>query len=134
MEQSQRLGLDRRVFFLGAQPDVRPFYAAADAFVLPTLYDPFPNAALEALACGLPLITSTTCGAQELVRPGVNGFVCDALDVAALTAHLDVLAAPGTAAAMRDEARASVAELSSMAMAERLLALYRDLLHLHPPL
>jgi UDP-glucose:(heptosyl)LPS alpha-1,3-glucosyltransferase len=55
-----------------AQTDVRPFYGAADVFALPTLYDPFPNAALEALACGLPLITTTTCGAAELVT-AANG-------------------------------------------------------------
>jgi UDP-glucose:(heptosyl)LPS alpha-1,3-glucosyltransferase len=50
---AQTLGVDQRVMFLGAQTDVRPFYGAADLFVLPTHYDPLPNAALEALACGL---------------------------------------------------------------------------------
>jgi hypothetical protein len=53
--------------FLGAQTDVRPFYGAADVFALPTIYDPLPNAALEALACGLPVLTTTTCGAAELL-------------------------------------------------------------------
>ena len=47
-----RLGVAERVRFVGAVSDVRPFLAAADAFVLPTLYDPFPNAALEAMAAG----------------------------------------------------------------------------------
>jgi hypothetical protein len=52
---AQTLGIDQRVMFLGGQSDVRPFYGAADVFALPTLYDPFPNAALEAMASGLPL-------------------------------------------------------------------------------
>src|SRR5262249_32677103 len=45
------LGIGERVHFLGGRKDVRQWYGAADAFVLPTLYDPFPNAALEAMAC-----------------------------------------------------------------------------------
>lgn len=78
-----RLGLGERVHFLGGQADVRPWYGAADVFVLPTLYDPFPNAALEALACGLPVLTSPGSGAAELVTPEC-GAVADALDAAAL--------------------------------------------------
>lgn len=126
--QAQRLGIAGRVRFAGAQRDVRPWYGAADAFVLPTLYDPFPNAALEALACGLPVITSTSCGAAELIRDGVNGYVCDALDIAALARHLDALAVPGAAQNMAAAARESVTALSVAAMAARLIELYRDLL------
>lgn len=122
------LGIAGRVHFAGAQKDVAPWYGAADAFVLPTLYDPFPNAALEALACGLPLITSTTCGAAELVREGGNGYVCDALDIDALARHLDTLARPGAAPAMAAAARESVAALSVATMAQRLMELYRSLL------
>lgn len=121
------LGLAGRVHFVGPQKDVKPYYGAADAFVLPTLYDPFPNAALEALASGLPVVTSTTCGAAARIVPGQNGFVCDALDVAALAGHLATLAEPGVAARMREAARASVADLSLAAMASQLLALYRRL-------
>ena len=126
--RARRRGLAGRVLFAGGHKDVRPFYGAADAFVLPTLYDPFPNAALEALACGLPVVTSTSCGAAELVRDGINGYVCDALDVGTLARHLDTLAASGVAARMSVAARASVADLSLPAMAERLIALYRALL------
>jgi len=123
-----RLGLGQRVHFLGGQQDVRPFYGAADAAVLPTLYDPFPNVALEALACGLPLLTSTTCGARELIRQDENGYVCDALDLQRLAGLLDRLAASGRAAAMRRAARASASELSLEQMAGKLVGLYRALL------
>lgn len=122
------LGIAGRVHFAGAQKDVGPWYGAADAFVLPTLYDPFPNAALEALACGLPVVTSNSCGAAELVRDGCNGYVSDALDIPALTRHLNALAVPGAAQAMATAARESVARLSIAAMAQRLIALYRSLL------
>ena len=121
---AQTLGVDDRVLFLGAQPDVRPFYGAADLFALPTLYDPFPNAALEALACGLPLVTTTTCGAAELITPA-NGAVIAAGDAAALAVSLDGLCV--SAPAMRDAARASVAHLELTSMAAQLMALYSRL-------
>jgi UDP-glucose:(heptosyl)LPS alpha-1,3-glucosyltransferase len=59
------LGIGRRVHWVGGQSDVRRWYVAADVLALPTLYDPFPNVVLEALACGLPVVTSGTCGASE---------------------------------------------------------------------
>ncbi|MDK9701976.1 MAG: glycosyltransferase family 4 protein [Sulfuritalea sp.] len=121
---AQTLGVDQRVLFLGAQTDVKPFYGAADVFALPTIYDPFPNAALEALACGLPLVTTTTCGAAELVTAD-NGLVVSAGDAAALAASLDALC--GRAPAMRDAARASVAHLDLVQMAAQLMALYSRL-------
>ncbi len=127
-QQANQLGLGKRVIFTGGLPDVRPAYGAADAFVLPTLYEPLSNAVLEALACGLPSIVSDHCGAAELITPGINGQVCDALDVTALAKHLDTLASPGAALGMRPAARAAVAHLGLSAMSEKLLALYRSLL------
>jgi len=126
---AQTLGIDQRVMFLGGQSDVRPFYGAADMFALPTLYDPFPNAALEAMASGLPLITTPTCGAAELVTEA-NGLVTAAGDVAALACALDSLC--DRAPQMRDAARASVAHLELTSMAGQLMALYASLLGAEP--
>lgn len=125
---ASRLGVTERVRFLGAQQDVRPFYGAADLFCLPTLYDPLPNAALEALACGLPVVTTTTCGAAELIRRGENGFVCPPRDVTALAAHLEALCRSDITPAMREAVCASVAALTPEAMAKRLLDLYQRML------
>ncbi len=126
--QAERLGLTSRVRFFGAQADVRPYYGAADLFCLPTRYDPLPNAALEALACGLPVVTTTTCGAAELIEPGENGAVCAAGDAAALAQALEPLLDEGGSIQRAERARESVAPLSPAAMAARLLALYRGLL------
>ncbi|MHB8667995.1 MAG: glycosyltransferase family 4 protein [Burkholderiales bacterium] len=126
--QAQQLGLARRVFFVGAQQDVKPYYGAADALVLPTLYDPFPNVALEAMASGLPVITSLKSGAAELIENGANGYVCDALDVPALTAHLRSVT-PQTAGIMGMRARATVASMTLERMSAALLELYNSLLH-----
>ena len=122
---AQTLGVDERVLFLGAQADVKPFYGAADVFALPTHYDPFPNAALEALACGLPIVTTTTCGVAELVT-GSNGRIVKAGDIEALAAALGQLTAG--AAQMRHAARQSVEHLSLDAMAGKLQALYAALI------
>lgn len=56
-----------RVRMLGRRNDVAALYAAADAFIFPTLYDPFPNATLEAMASGIPLIVSRVAGTSEIV-------------------------------------------------------------------
>jgi UDP-glucose:(heptosyl)LPS alpha-1,3-glucosyltransferase len=120
------LGIGDRVHFLGARDDVRPWYGAADAFVLPTLYDPFPNAALEAMACGLPVIVTFQCGAAELVSEGANGMVCNALDEASLAGSLGRL----DSACARDmgvRARETAALFGLDAMAQKLVALYREL-------
>ncbi|MBK7014286.1 MAG: glycosyltransferase family 4 protein [Sulfuritalea sp.] len=121
---AQTLGVDRRVMFLGAQNDVRPFYGAADVFALPTIYDPLPNAVLEALACGLPVLTTTNCGAAELLDRD-SGVVVAARDITAIATGLDDLCA--RAPAMRDAARASVSHLDPAGMAAQLVALYSRL-------
>ncbi len=127
---AQQQGL--KVRFPGPQQDVTPWLGAADVFALPTLYDPMPNAALEALAAGLPVLCSSTCGAAELISPGKNGTVVDALDVPGISAALASLLAaathPDTGLALREAARASVAKLGREAMASSLIALYRSLL------
>jgi len=65
------------VHFLGEVADLTPVYAAADIFILPTIYDPFSNACLEALAGGLPVITTRSNGFSEIIDEGVHGSIVD---------------------------------------------------------
>lgn len=65
------------VHFLGEIADLMPVYAAADMFILPTLYDPFSNACLEALASGLPVITTRSNGFSEIIEDNVHGSIVD---------------------------------------------------------
>jgi UDP-glucose:(heptosyl)LPS alpha-1,3-glucosyltransferase len=65
------------VQFLGEVADLVPVYAAADIFILPTIYDPFSNACLEALASGLPVITTRSNGFSEIIEDGVHGSIVD---------------------------------------------------------
>jgi UDP-glucose:(heptosyl)LPS alpha-1,3-glucosyltransferase len=63
------------VHFAGGRRDAERCYAAADLYVLPTRYDPFANSTLEALAAGLPVLTSDANGGGELIENGVQGEV-----------------------------------------------------------
>lgn len=69
-----------RVRFLGPVKEMRAVYAAADVFAAPTLYDPFANACLEALASGLPVLTTSANGVAEIIERGVHGDVCEVED------------------------------------------------------
>jgi UDP-glucose:(heptosyl)LPS alpha-1,3-glucosyltransferase len=74
------LGLGDVVHLLGFQPDIRPCFHASDFFVLPTYYDPCSLVVFEALACGLPVITTACNGAGELITEAREGFVVPAPD------------------------------------------------------
>lgn len=79
-----------RVRFLGLVGDPRPLYAAADLFVLPTVYDPASNATLEALAMGLPVVTTATNGSSEVLAHGCSGWVlADPSDAGALARAIE---------------------------------------------
>jgi UDP-glucose:(heptosyl)LPS alpha-1,3-glucosyltransferase len=66
-----------RVQFFGVVEDMPALYGAADIFLLPTIYDPFSNACLEALAAGLPVITTRSNGFSEIIETGLHGSVID---------------------------------------------------------
>jgi UDP-glucose:(heptosyl)LPS alpha-1,3-glucosyltransferase len=74
---ARQLGIGDHIRFLGACPDIRDAYCAADFLVHPTFYDPCSLVVLEALACGLPVITSRSNGASELLQPLEAGMVID---------------------------------------------------------
>lgn len=74
-ERAQDLGVYSKVCFLGGRRDSEACYAAADVYVLPTRYDPFANSTIEALASGLPVITTSTNGGGELIENGKQGTV-----------------------------------------------------------
>jgi UDP-glucose:(heptosyl)LPS alpha-1,3-glucosyltransferase len=77
---ARRLGVDGRVHFVGYCHDMRDAYFAADLLVHPTFYDPCANVVLEALACGLPVITTRSNGASELLSPtGEDGECSEGL-------------------------------------------------------
>lgn len=125
---AQSLGCLSRVRFMGMQKNTLPFYQAADGLLLPTLYDPFPNVILEAMACGLPVITSLTCGGAEFITTGQNGYVCDALNISQLSAA--VMAIPSRLAdeKMGVYARERVRDATPEKLSQQLISLYQNIL------
>ncbi|HYW58701.1 MAG TPA: glycosyltransferase family 4 protein [Polaromonas sp.] len=77
--QAEAAGLGKRVFFLGALPDVMSAYRAANMLVHPTLEDTFAMVVLEAMAHGLPVVVSSAayCGISGLLSPGQNAFILE---------------------------------------------------------
>jgi UDP-glucose:(heptosyl)LPS alpha-1,3-glucosyltransferase len=131
--RARALGLTGRVTLAGPQTEPHPYYGAADVFVLPTLYDPCPNAALEAMACALPVVTTTRCGAAELALDAGAGFAVTSGDAAALALHMGTLRDETVRARMGAQARGAVLPLTAAAMTARLIALYDSLLARHAP-
>lgn len=87
------LGLDEIVLFLGkhAQQTLPYYYSAAEVVVMPSFYESFGMVALEAMACGTPVIASKVGGLAHLVKEGETGFFVPAQDPDALAAKLRVL-------------------------------------------
>jgi glycosyltransferase involved in cell wall biosynthesis len=71
---AEKLGVSERVIFAGARRDLPGIYPAADALVLPTLYETFALVCLEAMASGLPVLASPVGGIEDYLRDGENGF------------------------------------------------------------
>ena len=87
---ARSLGVAQRVFFAGRQSSIERYYAAGDLFVLPTVYEPFPNVNLEAMACGTPVITTASAGGADIIESGRNGYVIpNAWAVQALSEQID---------------------------------------------
>jgi UDP-glucose:(heptosyl)LPS alpha-1,3-glucosyltransferase len=124
-------GLGDRVRLLGGRDDLRPLYAAADCFILPTRYDPFPNTVLEALAMGLPAIVGRRSGAAEILRHGENGWICEPGDPVGLAklmhAAASVVADELGGAAARTAARGTAEGYGIDDMARKLIELYGTL-------
>ena len=128
---AERLGVAGRVIFAGRQSGIQKFYGAADLFVLPTIYEPFPNVNLEAMACGLPVITTRTAGGADLVIPGDNGFlISDAWAVGELADAVDHVLAlpPGERERLRDNCVATARRYTVENNARQTVAVFEEVL------
>ena len=72
---AEEIGVQERIRFLGPVEGVERYYAAADILVSPTLYEPMANVILEALATGIPVVTSRDCGNAEVITDGEDGWI-----------------------------------------------------------
>jgi len=75
-DRARSLGISHRVEFVGLQRDIRPFLWQADAFILASDDEGAPLVLLEAMACGLPCVLTEIGGANEMIKNGLNGYLC----------------------------------------------------------
>ncbi len=121
----QRLGLAGRVRWHGPSDDVAAWYAAADLFVMPSQYEAYPLVVIEALASGLPVITTALAGSLDAVRPDVNGLLLeDPDDVTGLADLIKRGLDASTRRRWRENTAASVRRLEWGEIAQR----YADVL------
>ncbi|MFZ4775353.1 MAG: glycosyltransferase family 4 protein [Terrimicrobiaceae bacterium] len=118
----------RRVRFVGPTNDLATLFGAADVFVLPTYYDPFSNACLEALAAGLPVITSPANGFAEILTPGTHGGIVPAGDALALADELEKWRGPEVRESARSACLAKAAEFSIERNASETVRILQSLL------
>jgi len=119
-----------RVIFEKHSKQVERYYAAADLFVFPTLYEPYGMVITEAMATGLPVVTPRSAGAAELITHGFSGWLTNApWEVDEIAAGLRALAADSSRRAeMGAAARTSVEAFTWDRVADETMAVYREII------
>jgi glycosyltransferase involved in cell wall biosynthesis len=114
-----------RVSFVGRSSDIRHFLAAADLFVLPSLYEGFGIVLLEAMAAGVPIVASRTGGVPEIIDDGVDGVLVEHGDSDALAAAISPLISdPDSLTRISENAKRKVEKYSLERMLEGYFELY----------
>ena len=124
----------KNVRFLGPVADMPSLYEASDLFILPTIYDPFSNACLEALSFGMPVITTASNGFAEIIEPGVHGEVIDRPnDTGAIQKAIEEWADPDRRAAAKESCLNLARQFSMDRNVEQTLEVLEGLLRLGRP-
>ncbi len=125
---ARSLGVDDIVRFVGDQPDPLPYYQSADVFVLPTYYDPCSLVVLEAMAAGLPIITTRNNGVHELMTPGLEGeVILDPSNPEELAAAMELYCSEHRRVECGRAARALAEQNSTAEMFRRHIELYDEI-------
>lgn len=127
---AKKLGVEEKLIFLGYFPDeaLPDLYRAADIFVFPSIYENLPFAMLEAMASGLPVITTTVGGIPEVIQNGKNGFMIEPYNSAALAERiLYLIESPKVAYEMGLSGRETVErKFSWEGITSQVLQVYRE--------
>jgi glycosyltransferase involved in cell wall biosynthesis len=121
---AERAGVGARVVLVGVRPDARAVLAAADALVLPSVWEGLPLVALEALAAGVPIVATAVRGVRELLTDGRDALLAPPGDAGAFAAALRAVLEDG---ALARRLAAAGAELAARHSEEAMVAGYLDL-------
>ena len=127
-EKARRLGVGKKVSFLGPTRKAGELYALSDLFALPTFYDPFSNACLEAMATGIPVLTTSTNGVSEFITDGENGYLIqDPTQSQEMAEKILSFYHSPKRVAIGKKARESATRLDLGSVLERMLTVYDNL-------
>jgi UDP-glucose:(heptosyl)LPS alpha-1,3-glucosyltransferase len=127
LRMARDLGVAGQVVFAGVTRQIEKYYLAADIFAMPSVYDTFGMAVLEAMAAGLPVIISQTVGAKDLVQNGMNGFVLkDPPNAEDVAKKIRILSSPQKRLEMGNLAQERAAGHTWDHLAKQMLQIYRD--------
>ena len=121
--------LRSRIIYKKPIPDIERYYSAADIFALPSIYEPFGNANLEALASGLPVITTRHCGAADIIEHGQNGLIVESPKSAKeLAENINILFDPFLRRSMGQNGRALAEKFSVKKNNREMLKTYQEII------
>jgi UDP-glucose:(heptosyl)LPS alpha-1,3-glucosyltransferase len=126
MKRASEDRIDRRIQFLGPRENIEIYYAAGDIFVLPTLYDAFANVCLEAMACGLPVITTRLNGAADLIDNGKKSFILETRRPEELAERIAALGSFSQIAGMGENAAVTARAFTMEKHLAEILSLYNS--------
>lgn len=134
-ELQERLESDERIHLLGFMDDIRPALGLADVLVLPSYREGFPNVVLQAGAMELPVIASDISGCNEVIQPGMNGWLVPARDAKSLRTAMEE--AIHTPTSLRMQMGMKARERVQLCFERRqhwnrMVSFYQNLLSSHP--
>ena len=119
----------RKIIHLDPIDDIETLYASADFFVLPSIYEPFGYANLEALASGLPIITSRNCGVAEIITPKKEGIILEEpSDAKAIAKAINYLMDSKIREPMAQSARLLAEKFTQERNAAEMLKIYKNMI------
>ena len=128
LERARQQGVAGRVRLCGFQRNPWRYLSKADAFVLTSRYEGFGNVLIEAMACGTPVIATSSPGTQQIVRDDVNGLLVETHSAAAVaSAIVRVVSDPAVRRRLAEGARASALQYALPAIVRQYESALEDL-------
>ncbi|GAB6137362.1 glycosyltransferase family 4 protein [Halanaerobaculum tunisiense] len=128
--KAKKLGVLQRTIFVGASSEVEAYYAAGDIFVFPTIYEPFGKVITEAMASGLPVITTQVAGASEIITPHKEGYILETPDqISQLANYIEKLKDKDLRTEIAKAAREKTLNYTKDKDHQRILELYYEILN-----